>query len=238
MPAKIQGINIDDLIQRHLSGESVNKIAQSLGIARITINRWFAQNGFVARNHSESESIKWSLMTPEQRQKQVKAAHNAIIGKAKDNDLLKKTAKTREQTKQYIGKGELELKKAIEKKGISVIAQKAFDRYNIDLAINDSVAVEVFFCATNPLSRKNDSKKIVELLKKNWLVIYIIFSPTADILMIDFNYIASIVDMLSRDPSIRGKYFVIRANGKLDSPFGYDLNQVSRILASKNSINR
>lgn len=234
MPAKIHGINVDDLIQRHLSGESVNKLAQSLGVARITINRWFAHKGFKGRNASEAEALKWAHMTPEQRQKQVSAAHAAVRGKVKSPEFLNKCAKTKEKTRQYVGKGERELKRALEDRGLSVDAQRAFYRYNIDLAIGDTVAVEVLLCTGGPLSRKTDRRKIVELLKNNWLVIYIWANPTTDISRIDFKYLASLVELFSRDPALRGKYFMLGANGKMHTPGGYDLNKVARILASKN----
>lgn len=233
MPAKITHINVDNLIDRHLAGESINKIAQSVGVARITLNRWFAQRGVICRNPSEAERLKWAAMTPTQRKQQTDAAHTAVRGKKKTDAAMYNHAKGREKSSYWVGRGEREMQQAFIKLGMEPAPQRAFDRYNIDIVIGDSIAVEILGCTGNPLNRRTDRHKVKKLVEAGWFVVYIQFNPGKGIASIDFDYLATLIEALSRNPSNRGKYFMIRADGKLYTPGGLDLNDIARIEASK-----
>jgi len=217
MTIKINNFNVNDLIERHKSGISVNELSKTFGIARVTINRWFEKYGFQWRNQHETEILKWQKMTPEQRFNQTKAAHDAVRGSTRTIEDLSRRAIGKQRTKCYIGQGENEFFDYFIKNNLNAIQQQAFDNYNIDIAIDNSIAVEILFNGTSPLKRKHDIKKIKHLLKYNWIVIYFWFKPKEWFSESNLEYFTSFIKGINRNPSNRSKYFVIRRDGELYS---------------------
>lgn len=87
MTAKIELPNIDNLVERYISGVSVNQIAKEAGVARATVQRELVEQGVVIRDRSQAEAIKWKAIkeTPGGVERQCGRAWKA--SKARDDAL-------------------------------------------------------------------------------------------------------------------------------------------------------
>ena len=150
------------------NGTSENKVAKIMGVSRTVIRRVLIEKNVKIRNQSESETLKWSQMTKEQRSNQVIKAHKAI--EEKDSEFFRqssiKQAITKEKTQSKIGFLEIEIIKLLESKMIRCESQKAIDVYNLDIYLPDlNIDVEVHNSAINPHSDKRILKRATHLQK-------------------------------------------------------------------------
>ena len=118
MPAE----DILDLHRRHMSGETVDSIRRDLGVTAKVVKRLF-----------ESQGLK------------TRTAHAAVRGSVRSDEVLAASAKAREITfrRSRLSAQERAALAALSDVG-RVTLQKACGPYNIDLCVDDAVAVEVF----------------------------------------------------------------------------------------------
>lgn len=69
-------VSIDRLLYHlhHDALMSVNQMSDALGVARTTLDRWFADEGVYKRGQSEAEQVKLEQMSAEERREQTRAA--------------------------------------------------------------------------------------------------------------------------------------------------------------------
>lgn len=74
------GVPIDWLLDtlHNTLGKSVNQMSTDLDVSRSAINRMMSDLVIPRRDQSEAESLKWSQMSEEERENQVKDAHEAV----------------------------------------------------------------------------------------------------------------------------------------------------------------
>jgi len=215
MPTKIESSNFDNIVKAYLSGVSENQLAKINNVSRSVIHRILLKKGIKRRGRSEAELLKWSQMPKEKRKHQFKAAHEAARNRARSMGEMSKSAKTKQKTLSKVGKGEKYILNWFREKGFDAIPQRAFNQYNIDIAIGDSVAVELMRYTASPFRRESDSRKIKNLTNLGWNVIYV-WVTRGDILV--ERTIEQIIPIIKRtysDPTFRGKYWVIRGTGEV-----------------------
>jgi hypothetical protein len=174
--------------------------------------------------------------TFEDRLKLVKNA-NIARKKSSKEDIIKRISKAairKEKTLCEVGILEDFVIKSINE--FNPIAQKAFGTYNIDIACGP-IAIEIHNCSALPHSLPHIKKKIINLLKSGWCVIYIKFRANAVINETTINQIRSICEISSSNPSINGKYWVIRGTGETISVGSLNGDDISIVNTSKNLIN-
>lgn len=137
-PNAIMDLPEIEIIRAYEMGRSENSLAMHFGISRNVIRRILNKHNIHVRNQSESEKLKWSQMTDEQRENQVIKAHAACSGRVRTPDELKKMAISREENfpEYFIGIGEPELKEWFKSKDIKFEYQKACLSYNLDFVVN------------------------------------------------------------------------------------------------------
>lgn len=133
----------DELRRRYEAGEGTRSLADEFGTTPLTVNRGLRKRGVVIRSRQEAERLKWTRMTPEQRQRQVQAAHEANRGRTVTRETLERTAKTLEAKGLHDSRQERQLADLLRERGIEVRPQMAVGPYNCDLGA-PPVAVEVF----------------------------------------------------------------------------------------------
>ena len=177
MTAKRLDIDTDDLINRYHAGESVNKLAFAFSVSRPAIHRRLLERGIKVRSQSESERMKWAVMTPEQRGAQVAAAHAATVGRFVSADERARRAATRQVRVRSVHLYESAISAILSDAFAKVVPQFAVAQYNIDLAVLGRnvtpVAVEVL--GTNPSGNRRAPflDRVVDVVNRGWPVVLV-----------------------------------------------------------------
>jgi hypothetical protein len=223
---------VDDagIVSDYLGGLSENATAKKHGRDRNVIRRVLLEGGVCMRSQSEAEILKWSTMIGDARTNQVSAANQAMRNQTPEfhhrSAILQ--AKAKENSLSKACDMETLFIREFEKLGFATAPQKAFGPYNIDIAIGNT-AIEIHNSSCHPHTHSYYRKRIVNLLKGGWHVVYIKAAC-----QIDANRAAhkvgEMIDLIESDKSSVRHYGVIRgsgqfiAGGRLD---GDDLSGVS-----------
>lgn len=138
-PKTITNLPENSICIAYIHGKSENHIANEYGVSRNVIRRILKKHSVHIRTQSEAEELKWSKMTNEQRENQVKLAHDACRGRVRSDEELNKMAMSREQNyaEWLVGIGEPELKQWFQDRDIPIGYQKACLSYNLDFLVNN-----------------------------------------------------------------------------------------------------
>ena len=214
MAAKIEIPNLDDLLRRYVAGDSENQLAKEAGVNRWTFRQRLIKAGIAPRNQSEAEAIKWDRMSPKQRRRQVRAAHDAARGRDVPFDELCYRAKMREGNMAYnVSQSEVLLGQWMRKAGLPVLHNLAVGPYNCDIGTGP-VAVEVWGGSWHP--KPIDTKRTKYILDAGYSVLIVDldkdrFPLTRAVL----KYVVALRDATSRNPSGRRQYWMVRGDGEL-----------------------
>lgn len=203
-------LDVQSIITMYQNGMSENAIAKHFGVMRGVIRKRFNEAGFITRTQSEAEKLKWSKMTNEQRDNQVKAAHIKATGKICTYDDLRARAVTREKATNYanIGIGEFEFKELLNSRGIDFRYQAAIDTYNIDFLIG-SVAVELTANKSRCYGYGLHTERSKNLLKRDIKTLYVVIDCVETLVNFTDAIIAD-VKILDSLQSTSPKYWMIR----------------------------
>lgn len=204
--------DLDNFLNRYIAGESENKLAHEIGIARGAFRLRLLRAGITPRNQSESETLKWNQMPIDQRTRQVKAAHDAARGREVTFSELCLRAKMREGNLHYnVSPNEIILGNWLSESGINIIHNLAVGPYNCDLGTG-SITVEVWGGGWHP--------KPIEVKRTK----YILDSGYA-VLLIDLNgfpitravsqYVSALLEETSSNPTAIRQYWMVRGDGEL-----------------------
>jgi hypothetical protein len=110
-----------------------------------------------------------------------------------------------------------ELISELKNRGFNSIQQKAFKRYNFDIAIGN-VAVEIHVATTQPNSTINNFSKLTEVTNCGWNIYYIWINPRKKVFSdVIYNDLIRFINFSQSDPTFIGHYRVIRGSGELYS---------------------
>lgn len=222
----------DAAVTAYLSGVSELGVSEMLGVSRSCVRKALQKSGVHVRSQSESESLKWSKMTADQRARQVEKAHEASRNESRESiDLrLKKSANSKELSLAKVGFLELEFFEALKARGVVTVPQLAYGRYNIDLAIGHT-AIEIHATTANPHTTAFYQKRVVNLLKGGWNAIYI---KCIGKISLDraADKVCELVNISERDKTVAGQYWMVRGSGDLVSHLCLDGDELSAVGAS------
>jgi hypothetical protein len=204
---------IDKIVTMYNSGFSVKKLAGEFGCCRQVITDRLKSRGITQRNRSESMYLRMSQTDMEGRRKLVAGANNGMRNSTKEQreSRLKKSAVMKEKSLSKVGILEDFVMNALH--DLSPVSQKAFGVYNIDIAVG-TVAIEIHNASAYPHTHKPTRKRIINLLKSGWTVIYIKFGKDAIINEAAINKVRFIIDQSGTNPSISGKYWMVKGTGE------------------------
>lgn len=201
---------IAEITSLYLSGESLKQLSEKYKITRHVIARNLFDSGVELRSRSQAEEFKWRRMDRKARAKQTRAAHAATRGKKHTFEQRCKVAVGCQKSLAHEGIGENIVAEFFHKQGISFIPQFALDKYNIDFMIG-TIAVELNVNSTNPLKRKLDSQKIMDLTSRGMSIVYLCVRTTEQITPYALEQLALVIKILSENPPFCGQYWMIRS---------------------------
>lgn len=221
-----------DIVSAYISGESELSISNRFGIARTGISRILRDANIKKRTGSEANIIRFQKASVKDRKKITKAANEAIRNKPKDFFIQSsiKQAIKKEQSQSKIGFLEDDFADYFSNNGYPIVKQKAVYLYNIDIAIRN-IAVEIHGNTSNPHTHPKYRKRVIELLKRGWHVIYIkttgnfSFQRTAD-------KACRMIDLIQSNKSVGCQYGMVRGAGELISSGCLDGDNFSCVDAS------
>lgn len=215
------GIDVSGMLEAYRTGETELSLSLRLGISRPAIRRQLLKAGITPRTQSDVMVERWSNASGEERSAMVAAAHDACRGRKHTIAERVLRAKTCERLGSHVSEAETVLKGWLEFRGLNATAQKAVHIYNLDVAIHEPpIAVEIFGGMWHGSGSHEGRfhKRVKYLLDCGWTVVivwverlrYPLGEACAD-------YVAALAKELGRSPPARGKYRVIRGDGKLCS---------------------
>lgn len=214
---------LDEIVSLYTSGESVRAIGRKFKVARDVIKRRLLEAGVVMRTPTEANQLMMSKRTVEENMRNTQAAHNAIRGKTYTHKELCQRAISRERIfTQFASPYERQIANELSRRGIKFTPQKAVDKYNLDFAIFDSIAFEVFGGGWHAYGRhrarfEDRSKKLFDsgyTIVICWVGFNYEFIPSAIV-----DYLIALNKVLCSNPSSRGKHYMIRGDAQ-PSTFG------------------
>lgn len=224
--------DIDNLIKRYLSGESLKKISDEMNISRPLLKRRFLKAGIQLRGRSDANRLKWARITDIiVRKRQVAAAHAARRGMT-DSACIKQARAATNFTRQlHSGHGEQTLIALLAAVGIPATHLKPVCGYNLDVALDElPIAVEIdssrFYSDSAAVSQR-----LKNLLDSGWCILYVLTCGHAN--RVDIRAIAckviALLDLARRDKTVFGQYGVINGKAKaMTTPRTY-LDSMTRI---------
>lgn len=229
--ARKTDINKAAIIADYTSGMSCLAVANKYEVSRSVIHRILKESSIVIRSSSEANKISASCRTPEENAALVKSAHEAIKGKTYSNEELRKRAISRQNTFScFTSPYEKAIANELTHKGIDFIPQFAIDKYNIDFAIWDNIALEVYGGGWHTTGRAalrfdDRSKKIFDSGRS--IVICWCTNSSAFNAAAVTEYLITLNKILCSDPASRCRHYVIGGDGNV-STIGCDkLNYIS-----------
>lgn len=160
-------------------------IAKKFGVSNSHVRKLLEKNGVSLRGHNVTNKMSAQKRTPEENKAITQKAAEANLGSVHTASHRVRLAISREKNPTIDPVYEQPLVDLCEKYGVSVIPQKAFDKFNVDLYLpkenvvieifgggfhNKKQAVELFNNKINYLSRKKVPVLIVWADKLNYNV--------------------------------------------------------------------
>jgi hypothetical protein len=206
----------DEIIRRYVEGESEKMLAERFGVSRAVIRRRLLKRGIDPRGRSESMRVRMANTPPEERRRLAAAAHDAVRGRIRSWDERVQAAQTRELRQTHVGPAELLMQRWLADRGITSVPQQAVGIYNVDLGLHP-VAVEIFGGNWHGHGghRSSAGKRFRYILDQGWCVVIIwVDRREYPLHPLAADYVITRLEHARRDPSLRGKYWVIRGDGQ------------------------
>ena len=217
----------------YLGGMSENQVAQHLGVARGCVRNRLIKAGITPRNQSQSESLKWSQFTAEQRLHQVASANEACRGRVHTEEERIKRAQTRYLRQTHISPNEQRLADMLRARGLTVKQQVAVHTCNVDLSIEPGpIAVEVHGGGwhSTPFHRRLMSSKREQLFSRGWALVEVWIDRRFNPWEAVTDQLVTLCETLCLLPSCEGEHWVVLGNRKTPALFRADSDDVPAVF--------
>lgn len=203
----------DEIVTAYNSGESVLSISKRFKVSRNAINAILRHNNVTLRPQKDANKFRYANSTEDEKKAITKKANEAMRKQPQSfhHESAIKQAITKQNTLSKVGMFEQEIINYFHK--AYPIPQLAFDAYNIDIAIWP-VAIEVHVNSGHPHNMPYYRKRIINLLKGGWFVLYVKITKSG-LQQTCFDEIAAFIDTASLNPTSISQYRVIRGTGEL-----------------------
>jgi len=140
-PAELHAVILRDYL---VSLDAQCTIAARYGLRRSQVVNVLRFHGIKLRGCAEAGALNWARMTQTQREQQTEACHADVRGRKKDQRYLFRRAQGIE-SRGALNDNEFFVYLGLMHRGFTCQPQKAFGKYNVDVAISSElVAVDVF----------------------------------------------------------------------------------------------
>lgn len=219
----------EEIVNLYLCGVSVKELAQRFGVSRTVIKHRLKASGLVVRDRSEAMLVRMANTSPEERSRLASAAHEAARGRVKPEAEKIRAARTRQERRTNASDQELLFAEWLKGRGIKVTPQLAIGPYNTDIG-TDSVAVEIYGGGWHSAGdhAQRSPQRFRYLLDRGLTIVVIWTDKRRYPLGIKAaDYVASLIEQSSSDPTMRGKYWVIRGDGQEVAAGETDINKLT-----------
>ena len=209
-------LDMDEAVRLYRAGTPKRTLAKQFGVSEMCMINRLRKAGIATENRSDACRTRNARMTAEERSANTKAAHDAVRGTKKTHADLCKRAATKARIAKPGSAAEEALGGRLAAMGLPVSFQRAADKYNIDIAVGDSVAVEVSGRAKKGVNAERIPERVKYLLDAGWALV-LVWARKSQCPISDAaaEYVASLYELVGRDPTARGHYWVIWGDGKL-----------------------
>lgn len=235
MTRKASAADFDDAVQRYLTGEQTQReAAASIGLSQPAFSSRLRRNGYRTLTRSEAMERRMSAMTPAQRSAQSAAAHDAVRGMTRTDEDLVKRAIGKQRTQSHATDEERAVAAVIERGGYPVVLQQAVGKYNLDLGVDGTVAVELFGGGWHAHGRHlaRLPQRVEDIADAGWNLLIVWsangFAPEPGPVAED---VLAYLQRTRRDPAFRRQYRVIRGDGKFIAAGCVDDDEVTLVPA-------
>lgn len=215
-----------EIIRRYESGESSDMIAPDFGAHGSTIRGRLRRWG-KTRNRSDAKRLHMQRIGPDGRQAITASAHDAVRGMTRTDADLSARAMSKENTGQ-LTVDEARLFGYLHQFG-DITPQKAVGPYNVDLAVDGAVAVELFGGRWH-YSGYHGAKfgeRVGYLFDHGW-ALYIVWNTHPKTLSAEIaDDFGAWFDRLRGLESVAGEYRVVWGDGDLCTAGRHDLHQLT-----------
>lgn len=230
MPRKFVPPDPQHIIDLYRSGLGTEDVAKQLPfpISSAWVYNFLRDEG-VLRTRQEAMDLVFAKRTPEQHTAWTAAAHDAVRGSTRTEESLCRGARTRFE--KQLGVSEVDRMMAEWLRPHESILQKDVGRYNVDVLVNDTVAVELLGHSSHnrggPQSaRAADRAKYILSTGLNLLYVWITEGDVWRLRREAADYALAFLEKTSSDPAFRGEYRVIWGDGEA-APHSGDLNDLA-----------
>ncbi|WP_420805188.1 helix-turn-helix domain-containing protein [Bavariicoccus seileri] len=230
-PNAKKSIPVRKIISLYESGMSVNALAKKFGVSRTVIKRRLEQSSVVMRGQTLANQIMMAKRTKQENIRNSSAAHDAIRGKPKSRQTLLKKANTVQKRALFRSRDEILISDELSKRGIPFVPQKAIDIYNIDIAVFDNIALEVYGGGWHGTGRHKSrfEKRSKKIFDSGFTIVVCWtgdksgreFLPSRIV-----DYLVALNNILRSDPTSRCKHYVIGSDA---NPIGLGSSNLNYI---------
>jgi len=217
MPREIPPADLRDLCERYRAGTPYTTLARELRMRVTDVRDVLKVAGVTIRDRRACRLLQWDNLTPDERLRQVEAAHAAMRGVSPPRERVERQFRSRAQTLYqrgtFVGRGEDVLERLLCARGLSPIPQFALDRYNLDLALAP-IAVEVLASPNHPFTDARLRQRAKQLTDWGWTTLYVWVTRGYPLSERAADQIVALVQLTQRDPTAVGKHWVIRGTGE------------------------
>lgn len=226
----------EDAAQWYIEGMSEKSIADRLSVSRSCIHRFLLDREIQRRDQISANRLMMAGRTREENIRNVRAANEAAKIRLIPEEEKIRRAVGRQIRPTNISDYERILDQWLRERGIEMTSQLAVYKYNLDLA-TFPVAVEVFGGSWHqtPGHIRKARERFPYLFYHGWNVVIVWVDKIKKPLTIACaDYIASFVETVRLDPTIRGQYRVIWGNGQDVTAKCPDLDSLTRRPSFRN----
>ena len=227
-------VSADQIVAAYRRGMTVEAVAALLKISKSTVfkiltdrneTRSVADASLIRwQDSSQRDAVsrqmfdRWQRADDVERANMVKAAHDAVRGSTKSDEIIIRSAKTREKIKSVVSVAEFRFAQWITDRGVEFAQQTAVDRYNCDFTIG-SVAVEIWGGHWHWYGRHvaRNEARFRKLMNLGFDVLVITDTPQRPISDADADYAISFINECRADPSPIRQYRVIWGGGEFST---------------------
>lgn len=217
MSKKFSECDIIEFHKAYMSGESTCDIAKRIGCHSSTLRNRFHRMGLPVRDSSESKIVLNAQLSAEARTSRASAAHDAVRGKKHSFEQLCRRAIGVEAAPHNMPSTEQAIYNSLLERGLFIIPQKAVGKYNLDFAVNGTVAVEIYgggWHAKGSHARRHEERTRY-ILDAGFHVVIIWTHQLYDARVGAINEIISLLEQTSSNPTMLRQYRVIWCNGDI-----------------------
>lgn len=221
------------LVEDFLSGTSVKALAGKHGINRKAVYRMLSEAGVDGRDRSSAMLVRWQRASASQRAAMVAAAHEASRGKPQDHTTRVQIASTK--AGRPFSEQETALCAMLAQLGYPSELGVPLDKYNLDIVVAGTVAVEIFGGGWHAHGRHRArfDERARHILDAGYSLAIVWTDKVKYPLGVTCaQHLATLVEITRGHPSIGRQHWVIRGDGQFLAAREDDGEQVPFVSAS------